>query len=221
MDIRYFLQERLTFIRQLYRVSSEPYFERIRQIEAQQEPWVPEYSEDGEPPFLIEWLEADESIQVLGRSCISMLVASLHIYLQTWQKIIAAPLDGALKAEFKERGWIRGYQLYFAQHAGISFERCPSNLKMFEELVLARNQIQHPSSITTVSSSYSNKDLRKVPHPFFVDEREEQLLSEADEGEREWLLPPAIRITSEKLNAALLEVERFAEWLESVETQKQ
>ena len=216
MTVAYFLKQRTAFIRQFYATASTPYVERLRQIEKGEEPWVPAYSEDGEPPFLEEWLEADESLQVLGRSCVSMLAATLHAYLKSWVELTGIKVDESLKPAFKA-GWLNGYKAYFARHIRIKFETGPANLAVLEELVLARNQIQHPPSITTGSSHYSEHDLRKLPHPFFVDEREMSTFSEADEGIRNWLLPPSIRVTSEKLEAALSEVEQFCEWLETVE----
>ncbi len=71
MDIRYFLSSRIAFIRQFYATASGPYVERKRKIEVREEPFVPPYSEDGEPPFLDEWLKADESLHVLAYSCLS------------------------------------------------------------------------------------------------------------------------------------------------------
>ena len=73
MDVRYFLDQRLAFIEQLYVNSAVSFIERKRKIEAEEKPFVPPYSEDPEPAFLSEWLEADESLQVLGGSCVSML----------------------------------------------------------------------------------------------------------------------------------------------------
>ena len=218
MKVRYFLGQRIAFIRQFYVVTSAPYVERKRKIEAEEAPWVPGYSEDGEPWFLEEWLEADESLQVLGRSCISMLVATLHVYFKTWQQLINKPIDESMKVAFKN-GWLNGYKEYFACHVRIKFEKAPVSLAVLEELVLARNRIQHPESITTDTSHFSNADLEKMPRPFFIDERDSSLLSEADEGECAWLLPPAIHVSAEKLECALKEVEQFAEWLETVESE--
>ena len=76
MDVHFFLSERIGFIRQFYDVASEPFLERQRKIVDGEDPFVPTYSEDSEPPFLTEWLEADESQQILGYSCLSMLNAA-------------------------------------------------------------------------------------------------------------------------------------------------
>lgn len=216
MDVRFFLSQRIGFIRQLYGTASAPYVGRKRKIEAEEEPFVPPYSEDGEPPFLEEWLEADESLHVLAYSCVSMLAAALHLYLETWVKQSGISVDESLKKSvFKKGGWFAGYKAHFAQHFKIDFEAGPANLRMLEELVLARNRIEHPSSITSRRTQYADADLKKLRRPFFVDEREAALLADADEGEKLWFIPPTLHVTEEQLLAAVSEVERFAEWFES------
>lgn len=219
MDVRYFLNRKVNFIRQFYEMSSEPFIERKRQIEAEEEPYVPPYSEDPEPAFLEEWLEAEESLQVVGRTCISMLAAVFHLYFKTWEHQIGIPVDASLKADFKN-GWFNGYKAYFARHFRIRFEDSPSKLGVLEEIVLVRNRDQHPESITMDSSHYSDSDLKKLSHPFFIDENDASLFSEAEEGERAWLMAPPIRVTAEKLFTALSEVDSFAEWLENVEVEQ-
>lgn len=219
MDVRYFLNRKVNFIRQFYEMSSAPFVERKRQIEAEEEPYIPPYSEDHEPAFLEEWLEAEESLQVVGRTCISMLAAVFYLYFKAWERQIGTPVDASLKADFKN-GWFNGYKAYFARHFRIRFEDSPSNLGVLEEIVLVRNRDQHPESITMDSSHYSESDLEKLPHPFFIGENDASLFSEAEEGERAWLMPPPIRVTSEKLFTALSEVELFAEWLESAEVEQ-
>jgi hypothetical protein len=200
-------------------MSSAPFVERKRQIKAAEEPYVPPYSEDPEPAFLEEWIEAEDSLQVVGRTCISMLAAVFHLYFKTWERQIGIPVDASLKADFKN-GWFNGYKAYFARHFRIRFEDSPSKLEVLEEIVLVRNRDQHPESITMDSSHYSESDLRKLSHPFFIDGNDASLFSEAEEGERAWLLASPIRVTAEKLFTALSEVERFAEWLENVEVEQ-
>jgi hypothetical protein len=218
MDVRYFLSRRLDFIRQFYEMSAAPFIERKRLIEAEEEPFVPPYSEDPEPAYLEEWLEAEESLQVLGRTCISMLAAVFHLYFKTWERQIGVPVDASLKGDFKN-GWFNGYKAYFARHFRIRFEDSPFRLGVLEEIVLVRNRAQHPESITMDSTHFSESDLEKLPHPFFIDEKDAALFSEIEEGERSWLMAPPIRVTAEKLSAALSEVDSFAEWLENVEVE--
>ncbi len=214
MDVGYFLRDRVAFIRQFFGAASLPFVERKRKIEAGEDPFVPSYSEDGEPPFLDEWIEADESLQVLGYSCISMLAATLHLYLRTWETVLGAPVGDSFKPEFK-KGWLNGYKAYFAVRFGVDFVKAPADLAVLEEIVLARNRIQHSDDVVTPRASYLPTDLEKLPRAFFVSETERGLFSDAEEAEKSWLFPPSVHITEEKFNRAAVEVERFSGWLES------
>jgi len=213
VDVRHFLEQRLSFVRQLYTNSAKPFSERKRMIEAKEEPYVPPYSEDSEPAFLSEWLEAEESLQVLGHASVSMLSASFHLYLKTMERELRVPTGEKYRADFK-RGWFNGYKSYFLNEFNVVFESSKCNLGLLEELVLARNRVQHPEWITSHSTYYSEENLRKLPSPFFIDDRDAELLNE-QEGERGWLTQPAIHVTPEKFLSAVSEVARFADWLES------
>ena len=107
MDVGYFLNERIAFVRHYYDTASFPFIEKKRKIRAGEEPFIPPYSEDGEPPFLEEYGEAEESLQVLGYSCISMLAAALQLYLRTWTIELGRPVGDSFKREFKA-GWLHG-----------------------------------------------------------------------------------------------------------------
>ncbi len=72
MDIGYFFNKRIEFIRQFYNTASAPYIERKRKIEAEEEPFIPPYSEDGEPPFIDEWIEGKSHFKfslILASQC--------------------------------------------------------------------------------------------------------------------------------------------------------
>ena len=215
LDISFFFNRRLEFIRKLYYTASEPYVERKRKIEAKEEPFVPPYSEDGEPPFLEEWVEADESLHVLAYSCVSMLAAALHLYLETWVRESRVPVDELLRKSFKKVGWFPGYRTHFSQCFAIDFGVCPENLRLLEEVVLARNRFEHPTSITSIRTNYADADLEKLPHPFFVDERDAALFLDAEEGERAWFIPPTLHVTEKQLLAAIAVVEGFATWFDA------
>jgi len=215
VDVSYFFNRRLEFIRQLYDTASAPYAERKRKIEAEEEPFVPPYSEGAEPAFLEEWIEADESLHVLAYSCVSMLAAALHLYLETWVSESRVPVDEELKKSFKKIGWFPGYRTHYSQCFAIDFESCPENLRLLEEVVLARNRFEHPPSITSIRTNYADADLKKLPHPFFVDEREAALFVDAEEGERAWFIPPTLHVTEKQLLAAIEVVQRFTKWFDA------
>lgn len=215
MDIRYFLNKRIAFIRQLYETTSVPYAERIRKIETKEYPFVPACTDGDEPPFLEEWIEADESLHVIAYSCVSMLAAAMRLYLETWVYQSGVPVDESLKKSvFKKNGWLAGYKAHFAQHFKIDYEAGPANPRILEEVVLARNRIEHPSTITSHRAQYAKTDLKKLHPPFFVDKREAAFLADTDEGEKSWFMPLSLHVTEEQLLTAVSEVERFAEWFE-------
>jgi hypothetical protein len=219
MDVLFFLEQRLSFIERHYAMAVTPFLQRKRQIEEEEPPFVPPYSEDGEPPFLEEWLEADDSIKVLGSACVSMLAASLHVYLQTLEVFLRRPVPEGMKRAFKKYGWFLGYRQYFAETFGIRFESSGCNLKLLEEVVLVRNRTEHPEYISSLHSKFSRHDLKKIRNPFFIDERESTLLSDPDDEERRWLMEPQIEVTEEQLRKAVGEVRKFSKWLSDQEVQ--
>ena len=83
MDVLYFLKERTGFIRRHHETAAAPFRATIRNIEEGKVPFDdPPYSEDGEPAFLAEWIDAATGLDMLGRACISMLSASLQLYFK-------------------------------------------------------------------------------------------------------------------------------------------
>ncbi len=218
MDVLYFLKTRTAFIRQLHNVTTSPFMERKRKIENEEVPYVRSYFgdyTDDEPAFIDEWIEADESVQILGYSCISMLAASLKLYFIEWQTQLRVPIDKQiLNSVFKQQGWLSGYKAYFQQQLGIPFENVPVNLEILEEVVIARNSVQHPQSITDIRTKYSEAAIKKLSSPFFLDESERDSLVDEDEALKSLIPPRTLHITANKLSTAIDEVEKFAEWFE-------
>lgn len=225
MGVFFFLQIRTKFIRDLYIDATFPFTERKRKIQDFEEPFILAYSEDEEPAFLDEWMQADESLDVLGQMSISMLATSLHLYLEESINellgLYGAERLGRLgigrprenKAAFK-LGWINGYRVFFREKLNIEWEKAPSNLELLEEVVLTRNRAQHPESIWTLSVQQSAQDAAKHPRSFFADDAEMNLFANGEQIEEEWVGPCRLNVTKERLFAAIDEVDRFCAWLE-------
>ena len=217
MDVLFFLQLRTKFIRDFYIEASFPFTERKRKIEVGEEPFVPPYSEEGEPAFLDEWEQADESLDVLGQMCISMLAATLQLYIKEsinelhslYGTDVGRPEEN--KATFKH-GWVNGYRVLFRERFNIEWEKGPSNLGLFEEIVLARHRFQHPETISSLTVYQSDHDAAKHPRSFFADEAEMRFF--ADDELAEFVRPCRLSVTKEKLFAAIDEVDQFCAWLE-------
>jgi hypothetical protein len=224
MDVGMFFNYRTVFIRQFYESAAFPFEERKRKIEMGEPPFDPPYAEESDPPFLQEWIEADQSLDVLGQLCISLLSASIRLYLEEWlHNFLRYYYRGELsriknvddyKAVFKKYGWFSGYKIYFSEQLHLNWDKCPSNLALLEEVVLARNRAHHPEDITTFGTRYSEHDIKKLGKFFFVDEREIESLADINDDTKLWLLSPRIKVSKEKLYAAIREVEAFSTWLE-------
>lgn len=212
MDILFFLKDRTRLIRQYYEHAASSFDEIIRKIEAEEEPYVPPYSEDGEPPFLSEWIEADELREVTGRCCLSMLSASLQLYFRTWEHSLGVNCGGAFKAAFKSEGLIGGYRACLASCADIDWSQCPADLGIIEQVVLARNRDQHPENITSLRVTHAQKDRQRFSRPFFMSEHEATLFQADDEPRR--FMSPSVHVSRDKLMTAIEQVERLCEWLE-------
>lgn len=115
MDVVVFLNERLDFILQLYASSTASFVDRQRQIENKEEPFVPPYNEDGEPPFQLEWQQARDSIDVLGHACLCLLASALQVYLQTRVLLHCRDLTDDERKSFFRKGWVRGYNRIFTE----------------------------------------------------------------------------------------------------------
>lgn len=212
MDVFGFLKLRLEFIKQLHERSSAPFVLIKQQIEDEVPPYEPLYSEDGEPPFLAEWLEADESIQALGYACISMLAASLQLFLKTWEKELGRPALPQYKTFFK-KGWVNGYRQYFIDALGMDYANSPVELIRLEEIVRARNIVQHPNFIDSNTVSFSDDDLKVLQEPFLSSEVDRRM-SRRFSSEGRWFLPLNLHVTPAKFEAALNDVAQFAAWVD-------
>ena len=217
VDCLYFLRKRTDFIRAFYDDASAPFTERKRKIEDGEEPFAPQYTaESDEPAFLDEYMQADESLDVLGQMCISVLAASLQLYLKelVQDRGVGRPEDDEVAK--KAQGWINRYRVFFRNKVGIDWGGGPSNLAVLEEIVLARNRVQHPESITSLGFEQSDKDAAKYPRSFFADPLfEPQAFARDDSPDAEPVRPVRLKVTRDKLFAALNEVDAFSEWLDA------
>ncbi|MGH6841770.1 MAG: hypothetical protein ACREDV_06700 [Methylocella sp.] len=213
MNILYFLRERTKFIRWFYEVAGGPFCETIQKIESQQPPFdeLP-YREDSEPPFMAEWAEANLGLEMLGRSCVSMLSASLQLYFTTWETELGVQwAEGERKKAF-ENGWIHGYRVCFGSMPNVLWDACPVKFNILEDVTLARISDQHPEHIATMHVPHI-KGLRHDNQSIFVSAADRTIFSDPDLAAIPWLRPN-LHVSSDTLAIAIEEVEALASWLE-------
>src|SRR5260370_17740743 len=76
------LRDKLNFMSRFYETAAQAFEEAIRKIENHEDPYVAYGEPDNDkPPFLTEWLEAKESLNILAQSCLCLAQASLKDFL--------------------------------------------------------------------------------------------------------------------------------------------
>src|SRR5438067_22153 len=139
MEIQYFLEERTAFIRYYYHTASQPFIETQRKIKANEPPFDdPQYDESGEPPFLEEYGDAADGLNMLGRTAISMLKQAMRDYFNEWEVRIGAPRDAHTAAAYKNGGVFNGYRHHFENVLGVKWSDAGADLELLEQVVLAR-----------------------------------------------------------------------------------
>lgn len=211
MDVLYFLQERTKFIRNFHNVAIAPFESTQGKIRAQEDPFIPPYSEDGEPAFLAEWSEAETSIQVVGRTCISLLSNTFKLYLNTW----TAQLGIQEKGKKGENPLDRFRRVLSIHGVHLNWSECPADGGVIEQMMLARNREQHPEMIGTLSIQHDQNTLEKYPRPLFINPEELRWLLPSDgDWNAGFLINPSLHITRQSLEEAICAVEILAAWIE-------
>ena len=215
MDLLYFLNRRLAFVQKLYDSTVGPFEERKRQIEVGEAQYVyagdpDDY--DGDPPFLEEWQEADDSVMVIGHWCLCMVQASLQTYLQEsispygsywWKPAALMALVGRKKADSK----FQRYRVLYRDHLGVDWERGPVSIADLEQLNLTRNNLIHPIDNTSFSVKRDEKHAERFPTGLFTDDLWKNLDIQR------------IRVDRGKLELAIKLVTEFCTWLDAIRCQ--
>lgn len=210
MDVYFFLKQRTDLIRHFYDAASAPFVETKRCIQDELPPFDESpYDDSGEPPFLSEWLQADVEHELVGRAAVSMLSEALKQFFVTWERRTwtKPPCATCFKKAF-ESGFVAGYMECFTKGFALDWSTCPADLDVLKQVVLARNQAQHPHLVLD-HLPHSQKSLQAYPRPFFVHPKDEGLDATATR-----FLSPTIHISREKLLEAIDHVEQLASWMQ-------
>ena len=212
MDIEHFLKSRTSFIRYFYENAVRPFNDIKIAIKNEQEPYIPPYSVNGEPPFIEEWMDAEQGVETVGHACISMLSSSLHLFLKSWVARLENAHGMKFNANFK-KGWFNGYKQIFNE-LELPLSQCGANLYVVEQITLARNRVQHPEELAQLGVYHSENDLKKFPKPFFAHETELKMASRDGDDSVTWWLKPSVKSSKEKIFEAINQVELLCAWLE-------
>lgn len=221
MDIQYFLEERTEFIRYFYQTASQSFVEIHRKIEALEAPFDnPHYDESGEPPFLEEYSDAADGLNMLGRTAISMLKQAMQDYFNEWETRLNVRRNPEAKAAFKNRGMFNGYRCIFESVLKNGWSDSGADLVLLEQVVLARNAEQHETRITSRHAGYTAEDLKRFGEKLhFVSDLERKYREKREAGEEGFEEPypfwlGRIEVTKEDLVNATNALEILVAFLE-------
>ncbi|WP_313808824.1 hypothetical protein [Sphingobium sp.] len=212
MDVRYFLKKRTSFLRTYYNSIAAAFENEKRKIEEHQPPYDnPPYSEDPEPPYLEEWIDADTSVKLTGLACISMLSEILKLYFEEVRRDIGFEFSDKRKA-FRN-GFVEAYRDALGEIFQTDWIEVGVDFALIEQIVLARNLTQHGGNITTWDINHDAYTFTKHPKPFFA-QREELDRMPDREGPFFHFLAPSVDVNRERLVAALDQIDKLADWIE-------
>lgn len=203
MDIEHFTKERIKFTKYFYENGSIPFQETMDLIEREQPPYVPVYDESGEPQFISEWLQARDGLDSIGLASLSMFSSSLQIYMNAWLDRFKVPNS---KRKGK-KGWFNAMKKEM-RNCGVDFTTCKLNLDILEQLVLARNRVQHADNITSNTVTHLPKELARFPSPTFVE-------PSYSSPSNTWFSYPLVYVDQHKVDETASLIESFCEWLET------
>lgn len=212
MDVRFFLEERTTFVRYYYDTAASAFLEIHRRIEAKEEPYnKPHYDESGEPPFMEEWSSASDGLVVLGRSTISMLKQAMQDYFDEWVSRFRIE-----KPKNFPKGMFPGFRMLFEEALGPPWSDSGANLELLEQVVLARNAEQHGTEITTIHAKHPDHDQKRFGEKLrFVSDMERRWRERKEKDEDHFpFFMGHVEVTREDLFEATYEFEKLVAWLE-------
>ena len=155
-------------------------------------------------------MRAETSLEILGRTSISMLSASLKLYFETWESELGIKWERRDKEKYFKNGFVGGYRKAFEEISGLRWHDCPADFNILEQITLVRNQEQHPDCITTMRVRHHPKTTSKYLSLFFLDANYQQMFPRS---ESPWY-PHPIHVPCEKLLTAIEQVELLGDWLE-------
>ena len=109
MDFLAFVNGRLDFIQRFYDQASEPFCEIKRKIDAGEEPFFPRYApgDYDEPGHLSEWIDADDSLRILGQYGLNLVAKAIQDYMR---ELITREVGAPTLTKLKGNGWFEKYE---------------------------------------------------------------------------------------------------------------
>jgi hypothetical protein len=196
---------KLDFIRCFYSIASEPFVTTMYKIEKHEEPYHQFNTEEEEPPFLVEWLDADESLNILGKSCLCLLQNAFKNYLdgfvENYTYGLSKEVMGRSPSNSKGKNWFEKYRNYFLHVYGIDWTKSSVDILFLEEVNFVRNDIQHGGMFYSLEHRQNAEYFKRFPASIFAEE---------------WVTggPGRVVVSKDNLFIAIQAIEDFCSYLE-------
>jgi hypothetical protein len=218
MDIARLLRERTDIIRLFYTRGQQAFVQMKLDIESEEGDWEPPQfnpdTDDGEPPFLAEWLQAEQTRELVGMLAVSLLSDTLKLYFEMMEKELRVQFTSIKerKATFKKHGFVEVYRQMLETITGAAYANCPVDFAMIEQVVLTRNAVAHNDDFFSFRTKHTEKTLKKHSNPFFVDDA-----AATTPGARPSYAPLMVEVSEAKIMRTVDEVEKLADWVSASE----
>jgi hypothetical protein len=217
MDVLAILKDKLSAAKRLYDGAVSSFVDTKQRIEAGKEPYKPPPfdpdRDDGEPPFLSEWLEANEFENVVGQACISVAYSCLIDYFKgvIERSGITHEADKFLN---HRRNKVRGentfqrYVALFEDAYSVDFKQAPVAPSEIQDIVLLRHDTHHGRPGMGLNRYQLDEHVRQFPNGLFLTDLERTLLA----GDANpWV---SLDVTPEKFQESVRRIEQFCEFVE-------
>lgn len=167
MDLSYWMRQRTDIIRLFYDKGRVPFEQLKRDIEEEVRPWEPPYfnpeTDDPEPPFLAEWMQADQTRELVGMLAVSLLADTLSLYFTELEREIGiAFVDPKERAALFKLGKVEAYRQIIEHVMGETFSMCPVRFDVIEQVILARNDFAHGQDFVSFQTTHNEQRSRSI-----------------------------------------------------------
>jgi len=201
---------RLSFIQRFYDRAAEPFESMKLKIERGEEPYEPTVAPedyDG-PEYLPQWIEADDSLRVLGHCALGLVEKALHDYMREF-----VSREGGAGAKKRNVSWFDHYCRFIEEKTRFSWAGSPVGRSSIEQINLCRNDGVHDEAIHGTWVRQSEHHFRKHPISRFADGIDLATLVSEERGSPEF--PLTLNVTRGALGDAIKDVLGFCTFLES------
>src|SRR5947199_6277825 len=95
----------------------------------------------------------------LGPRVCLYVIGLPKLYFQKWESELRIEWQHGDKERYFKKGFVQGYRRRFGKLLKVTWEDCPVDFDVLEQVTLVRNKEQHPDRITTmrVKHDYDTK----------------------------------------------------------------